>query len=70
VLKGEKKFAIIQVTADRIDIGIKLAGTKPTSRLEIAGAWNSMVTHRVRVTKASQLDAPLLSWLRQAYERA
>jgi hypothetical protein len=70
VLKGKKKFALIQMTTDRMDIGIKVAGTEPTSRLEIAGTWNSMVTHRVRVTKASQLDAPLISWLHQAYERA
>jgi hypothetical protein len=70
LLKGKAKFAIVAVTADRLDIGIKLKGAEVTERFEASGAWNSMVTHRVRLTDASQLDAELLDWLRRAYEAA
>jgi len=70
LLKGAKKFAIVAATADRLDIGIKLKGTEPTERLEAAGSWNSMVTHRVRVSEAAQIDDELLGWLRAAYAAA
>jgi hypothetical protein len=68
--KGRAKFAIVAVTADRLDVGIKLKGTEPTDRVEAAGSWNSMVTHRVRLTDPAQLDVELLDWLRRAYEAA
>jgi hypothetical protein len=65
-----KKFAIIQVTADRLDIGIKLKGAKTTRRFEAAGTWNSMVTHRVRIASARQINAEVLTWLREAFDCA
>lgn len=68
--KGSAKFAIVAVTADRLDLGIKLKGTEATERFEPAGSWNSMVTHRVRITDPVQLDEELLDWLRRAYESA
>ena len=37
LLKGKKKFAVIGVTADRMDIGIKLKGVEPKGRLEALG---------------------------------
>lgn len=68
--RGKAKFGIIQPsTADRLDIGIKLKGVEPKGRLEKAGSWNAMVTHRVRVTDAKGLDAELLGWLKEAYDR-
>lgn len=66
--RGSKKFAIVQTTADRLDIGIKLKGVKPTERFESAGSWNAMVTHRVRVTDPKQIDKEVLAWLKQAYD--
>ena len=70
LLKGKAKFAIVAVTGDRLDVGIKLKDAAPEGRYEAAGSWNSMVTHRVRVTDASQVDADLLGWLRRAYDAA
>ena len=70
LLRDGKKFAIVHVTADRLDLGLKLKGVKPEGRLEAAGDWNAMVTHRVRVTDPKQLDAELLAWLKQAYQAA
>ena len=59
----------MQVTAQRLDIGIKLKGTPSGGRLQTAGSWNSMVTHRVIITRAAQIDRELVVWLRQAYAK-
>ena len=65
--RGGKKFAIVQVTAQRLDVGIKLKDVQAHERLEAAGTWNSMVTHRVRVHRAAEIDERLLGWLERAY---
>ena len=67
--RGKKKFATLQPSsAKSLDVGIKLKGVESTERLEAAGSWNNMVTHRVRIGDAKQLDAELLGWIKQAYE--
>jgi len=68
--KGPAKFAIVVFTADRMDVGIKLKSAEPVGRFEPAGSWNSMVTHRVRITDPAQVDAELLDWLHRAYDAA
>lgn len=68
--KAGKKFAIVQVTSDRLDLGLKLKGVAPAGRLESAGNWNAMVTHRVRIHAPDDVDAELLGWLEQAYAAA
>jgi Domain of unknown function (DUF4287)/Domain of unknown function (DUF5655) len=68
LLHGDKKIGIVQPSKDRLDIGIKLKGVDATERLEPAGSWNSMVTHRVRISDSSQIDDEILEWLRQAYD--
>ncbi|HKW73443.1 MAG TPA: DUF4287 domain-containing protein [Candidatus Dormibacteraeota bacterium] len=70
LLRGGKKFAVVQITSDRLDIGIKLKGMRPAGRAEAAGTWNSMVTHRVRISEPKQIDREIFGWLRQAYELA
>jgi hypothetical protein len=71
LLKATKKFGIVQPSAaDRLDIGIKLKGKNPVGRFEAAGAWNAMVTHRIRIHDPKQIDAEVLSWLRNAYNAA
>jgi len=70
LLHSGKKFGIVQPTSERLDIGIRLKGVEPKGRLEEAGAWNSMVTHSVRISDPGQVDAQVLDWLRQAFERA
>lgn len=63
------QFVMLQPsTPERFDVGLKLPGVDPTDRLEPAGTWNTMMTHRVQVTSADQVDAELLGWVRQAYE--
>ena len=71
MLRGKKKFAILQISSlERIDIGIKLKAAAPTKRLELAGTWNAMVTHRVKITDSSELDSQVLEWLSMAYDAA
>ena len=71
LLRNGKKFGIVMPSsAERLDIGIKFKGVPPTARLEAAGTWHNMVTHRVRITDPKQIDKELLAWLKQAYEVA
>ena len=65
--KEGRKFAIVQVTAQRLDIGIKLKGTPSGGRLQTAGTWNSMVTHRVHIHAPAELDHEVLAWVERAY---
>ncbi len=65
--RAGKKFAIVQVTTDRLDVGIKLDDEPAGDRFESAGSWNAMVTHRVRLRTASELDPELIGWLERAY---
>lgn len=70
-LRRKTQFATLHPsTKARFDVGIKLKGVAPGGRLEAAGSWNGMVSHRVRLERADQVDAELLGWLRQAYEGA
>jgi hypothetical protein len=63
-----KQFAIVQPsTKNRVDVGIHLKGVDPTERLEAAGSFNSMVSHRVWLTGPGDVDQELIEWLHQAY---
>lgn len=71
LLRGQRKFGIVQPSSvERLDIGIKLKGTPAEGRFEPAGAWNAMVTHRVRIADPTDIDADVMSWLKRAYEAA
>jgi hypothetical protein len=70
LVRNGKKFAIVQVTSNRFDVGIKLKGTAPTQRLTPAGSWNAMVTHRVAIDDPAGVDPELIGWMRRAYEVA
>ena len=70
ILRKGKKFAIIQVTSGRLDIGIKLKGEKATGRFKAAGDWNAMVTHRVQIEDPKQIDAEVVDWLKHAFDKA
>ena len=70
LVKAGRKFAIVQAVGERLDLGLKLKGAPATDRLEAAGSWNAMVTHRVRIKDAAELDADVTDWLRRAYADA
>jgi len=70
-LRRKKQFGLVQPsTADRLDVGINLKGVAAKGRLEASGSFNAMVSHRVRVTKAAEIDGELIGWLRAAYDQA
>jgi predicted transport protein len=71
VVRGSKKFAIVQVSsAERLDIGIKLKGVNAKGRLEPSGSWNAMVTHRIKISDAKEMDKEVLEYLEQAYNQS
>lgn len=70
-LRRKTQFATLHPsTKTRFDVGIKLKGVAPSGRLEAAGSWNAMVTHRVRMESAGEVDKELIGWLKEAYETA
>lgn len=70
-LRRNKQFAIVQPsTKTRLDVGLNLKDVKADGKLEAAGSWNSMCTHRVRVESASDIDKQVIAWLKQAYDNA
>jgi predicted transport protein len=69
-LRRKKQFAIIQPTADHLDVGINLKKVAPSKRLEASGSFSLQVSHRVRITKEEDVDKELVGWLRQAYDGA
>ena len=70
-LRRNKQFALIQPsTKTRVDVGLNLKGVRPAGRLESSGSFNAMCTHRVRLESKKDVDAELMGWLREAYERA
>lgn len=70
-LRRKTQFATLHPsTKSRFDVGIKLKGVAPTGRLEAAGSWNAMVSHRVKLSTVAEVDAEVVGWLRQAYQGA
>jgi hypothetical protein len=70
-IRRRKQFAMIQPSAaGRLDVGLILRDTPPSGRLEAAGSFNALFTHRVRVTSAGDIDDALTGWLRTAYAAA
>ena len=71
LLRKGKKFAILKVGVDFLDIGMKLKkGTPVNVRLREAGDWNTMVSHRIRLTSPGDFDDEVLVWLKAAYDAA
>ena len=67
----KRQFALIKpATKSRIDLGLKLKGVPTTDRLENSGPFGAMCTHHVRLTSVAEVDAELITWLKEAYEKA
>jgi hypothetical protein len=68
-LRRNKQFGLIQPsTRTRVDVGVNLKGAKATARLEASGSFNAMVSHRVRITDAKEVNKELIGWLKKAYD--
>jgi hypothetical protein len=66
-LRRRKQFAMLQPGAKWINLGLVLPKHPATARLEPAGKWNALFTHRVRVATTAQIDDELESWIKDAY---
>ncbi len=70
-LRRKKQFAIIQPsTKTRVDVGINIKGRETTERLEASGSFNGMVSHRVRISDAKEVDKDLINWMKEGYDAA
>jgi hypothetical protein len=69
-LRRRKQFAMLQPGAKWVNLGLILPKSTPGERLEPAGKWNALFTHRVRVATLAEIDDELDSWLRAAYGAA
>ncbi len=58
-------------TQTRIDLGLALGKTKAPKRLMDTGgqAKGDRITHRIPITKLSEIDAEVKRWLKTAYHR-
>ena len=64
-------FAQIKpTTRTRIDLGFALGNTKAPKRLIDTGGFakKDRITHRIEITKPSDIDAEVKKWLKMAYE--
>jgi hypothetical protein len=69
-LRRRRQFAMIQPAAARVDLGLIIEDAATTARLEPAGTFNALFTHRVRLATVEEVDDELVAWLREAYDRA
>jgi hypothetical protein len=70
-LRRKKQFALVQPsTKTRVDLGINLKGKPAAGRLEASGSFNAMVSHRVRLESAKDVDAEVVRWLKEAFDAA
>ena len=69
--KRKKQFAIIQPSVKtRLGIGLNIKGVAANDKIEAAKTWNSMFTHRIKLTDEKQISQELINWIKQAYEQA
>ncbi len=70
-LRRGRQFGLVQAsTKSRVDLGLRLDGVDPEGRLEASGSFNSMVSHRVRLSGLDGFDARVRGWLEAAYRDA
>ncbi len=70
-LRRSKQFAIIQPsTKTRVDLGLNLKGETAKGRLENSGSFNAMLSHRVRLEKAADVDKEVIAWIQKAWSDA
>ncbi len=66
-LRRKKQFSTVGPAAGQLEIGVNLPGVASTPRLK---ATTGMCTHKLRINDAAGVDAELVGWLQEAYDRA
>lgn len=68
LVSPRRTFARLQpTTKTRLDLGLRLAGQQPGGRLQPSTIHETMQL-QISLTSLDQVDAEVLSWLRQAYD--
>jgi hypothetical protein len=69
-VRRRRQFALLQPsTATRLDMGLILQ-CAAVGRLEAAGSFNAMFTHRLKLAALGDIDDQVIGWLREAYDAA
>ncbi len=69
-MRRKKQFAMLgPATKDQVELGINAKGLPASARLK-AMPPGGMCQYSVRLSKASEIDAELMSWVKAAYEAA
>lgn len=67
----KRQFVLIKpATKTRIDLGLKLPEKPITDRLGNSGPFGTMCTHRVQIKSVNDIDDELISWMKEAYDKA
>ncbi|NNE30786.1 MAG: DUF4287 domain-containing protein [Winogradskyella sp.] len=67
----KRQFVLVKpATKTRIDLGLKLPNKPTTERLGGSGPFGAMCTHRVQLHTLNDIDAQLISWMKEAYTLA
>ena len=66
-LRRRKQFGQVGPASGQLEVCVNLPGHPGTERLK---PTSGMATHKVRIADAGELDAELIGWLREAYDRA
>ena len=67
----KRQFVLIKpATKTRIDLGFKLKDKAITERLENAGPFGTMCTHRVKISSSEEIDKELKGWIKEAYDKS
>jgi hypothetical protein len=69
-LRRKKQFAMLgPATKDQIELGLNAKALPPSPRLKVLPP-GGMCAYSVRLSRADEIDAELLGWLRTAYDAA
>ena len=66
-LRRRKQFGQVGPASGQLEVCVNLPGHPATERLK---PTSGMATHKVRIAGTNELDAELIGWLREAYDRA
>ena len=70
-VRRKKQFAMLQpATKTRFEIGVNLKGMEAKGKLLAVDAANAMCSHKINITDVKDIDAEVIGWLRQAYDKA
>jgi predicted transport protein len=69
-LRRKKQFATLNpATKTRFEVGINLKGQEPKGKLE-AEKSNAMCSHKIILTKVTDIDKEVMAWIKTAYDNA